>query len=130
VRRSRGPSRRRHVADPRIPIDDEPASAQGRLLGIRLLGRKDLPAHYPLPEYLNESHVRELAAETLILFFRGGEPDPVVFSRFALVAENEDDVVRNVDREAAEHGANLGRQRSDRVEHELMWDILARLTVS
>jgi len=32
--------------------------------------------------------------------------------------EDEDNLVLNVDREAAEHGARLGRQRSDRVEHE------------
>jgi hypothetical protein len=42
--------------------------------------------------------------------------------RIALVAEDEDYLVLNVNREAAKHGASLGGQRRDRVEHELMRD--------
>ena len=72
-------------------------------------------------------HARELAPETLMVLPGSGEPDPVVGARVALVAECEYNLVSNVDREAAEHGASPGRQPSDRVEHELMRDNFTRL---
>ena len=58
-----------------------------------------------------------------MVFLGGGQPHSVVCCPIALVAEDEDNLVLNVDREAAKHGASLGRQRSDRVEHELMRDL-------
>src|ERR1039458_9376253 len=93
------------------------------------------PAHRPegpasplpscrMPEWIACSG---LAAPTLVALFGSGEPYPVVGGLVALVAQYEDDLVLNVDREAAEHGMGLGRQRGDRVEHELMRDGLAPL---
>src|ERR1039458_2149766 len=125
--RSRGPPRPRRFADSRVPGNDQLAGAQRRLLEIRRIDRKDLPARYLFAECLNGSHVRELAAQTLVALFGSGEPYPVVGGLVALVAQYEDDLVLNVDREAAEHGTGLGRQRGDRVEHELMRDGLAPL---
>jgi len=55
------------------------------------------------------------------------QPHSVVRRPIALVAEDEDYLVLNVDREAAKHGASLGRQRGHRVEHELMRDRLSLL---
>src|ERR1017187_8964853 len=122
-----GPPRPRRFADSRVPGNDQLAGAQRRLLEIRRIDRKDLPARYLLAECLNGSHVRELAAQTLVALFGSGEPYPVVGGLVALVAQYEDDLVLNVDREAAEHGTGLGRRRGDRVEHELMRDGLAPL---
>jgi hypothetical protein len=55
-----------------------------------------------------------------MVLFGSGQPHSVVRRPIALVAEDEDYLVLNLDREAAKHGASLGRQRNHRVEHELM----------
>jgi hypothetical protein len=122
-----GPSRARHLPDSRVPGENEFAGVQGRLLEILGIGRKDLPARDLLPQHLNGSHVGELAPQTLVVLLGGGEPHPVVGRRVAFIAEDEDNLVLNVDRKAAEHGAGHGRQRSERVEHECMRDRLALL---
>jgi len=57
----------------------------------------------------------------------GGEPHPVICRVAALVPEDQDNLLLNVDREAAEHGAGTGRQWSNRIEHELMRNSLALL---
>src|SRR5271157_1216009 len=125
--RSRGPPRSRHLADSRIPGEDALAGSQGRLLEIRSICRKDLPARYTFSQYLNRSHVRELAAQTFVVIFGSRQPHPVVCRFVALVAEYENNLVRDVDREAAEHGASRRRQRGEGVEHELMRNGLALL---
>lgn len=66
------------------------------------------------------THSWELAAQALVVLFGSGEPHSIVGSPLAPVAQDEDNLVLNVECEAAEHGAGLGRQRSDRFEHELM----------
>ena len=119
--------RPRHLADSRIPGNDKLAGAQRRLLETWRIGWKDLPTGYLLAEYPNGSHVWKIAAQTLMMLFGCGEPYPVVGRLGALVAQYKDDLVLNVDREAAEHGAGLGRQRSDRLEHEFIRDGLAPL---
>jgi hypothetical protein len=45
----------------------------------------------------------------------------------SLVPENQDNLVLNVDREAAEHGARIRRQWSKRGEHEPMRNNVASL---
>ena len=100
---------------------------QGCFLEILRVGWKDLPARHLLPQHLDGSHVGELPPQTPVLVFGGGKPHPVVCRLITFIAEDEDNLVLNVDREAAEHGARLGRQRSDRVEHEFMRDRLAML---
>ncbi len=62
-----------------------------------------------------------------MLFLGGGKPHSVVCRPVALVTEDEDNLVLNVDREAAKHGTRLGRQRRNRVEHGLMRDGSTRL---
>ena len=62
----------------------------------------------------------------------GGEPHPVVCRLVKFVAQDEDNLVlnlvtANIDGEAAEHGVSPGRQRSERVKHEFMWNRLALL---
>src|SRR5262252_5452844 len=125
--RSRSSPRPWYLADSRISGDDELAGAHCSLLEIRCIGRYDLPARYFLPQYLNGSHVRELAAQTLMVLCGGGEPDTVVCRVLALVAEHEDNLVLNVDSEATKHAASPGRQGSNRVEHELVRCDLALL---
>jgi hypothetical protein len=65
--------------------------------------------------------------QTLVVLLGSGQPHSVVRRSIALVAEDEDYLVLNVDREAAKHGASRGRRRRDRVEHELMRDGLSLL---
>lgn len=96
-------------------------------LEILRIGWKNLPVRHLLPQHLDGSHVGELPLQTPVLIFGCSEPHAVVCRLITLVAKDEDNLVLNVDREAAEHGARLGRQRSDRVEHEFMWNRLARL---
>jgi hypothetical protein len=96
-------------------------------LEILRIGWKNLPARHPLPQHSDGSHVGELPPQTPVLVFGCSEPHPVVCHLITFVAEDEDNLVLNIDREAAEHGARLGRQRRDRVEDEFMWDRLARL---
>lgn len=55
----------------------------------------------------------------------GGKPHSIVCGLVAFVAQYEDNLVLNVDREAAEHGTGLGRECGDRLQHELMRDSLA-----
>ena len=97
---------------------------QSGLFEIPRVSREDLPACHLLPEYLDGAHVRKLPPQTLVVLFGSGQPHSVVRRPIALVAEDEDYFVLNVDREAAKHGASLGRQWSHRVEHELMRDAL------
>lgn len=125
--RSRGAPRPRYLPDSRISRKDKPAGAQRSLFEILRVGREDLPACHLLPEHLNRAHVRELPPQTLVVFLGRGQPHSVVCRPIALVTEDEDNLVLNVDREAAKHGASLGRQRRDRVEHELMRDSLTLL---
>jgi translation initiation factor IF-1 len=60
-----------------------------------------------------------------MVLFGGGKPHSIVCGLVAFVAQYEDNLVLNVDREAAEHGAGLGRECGDRLQHELMRDSLA-----
>jgi hypothetical protein len=55
------------------------------------------------------------------------EPHSIVCRLVGLIPQYEDNLVPNVDSEATEHGANFGRQRSDRVKYKLMRDSLALL---
>jgi hypothetical protein len=118
--RTRSAPRSRHLPDSRISREDKLLRAQRGLFEILRVGREDLPAGHLLPEHLNRAHVRKLPPQTLMVLFGRGQPHSVVRRPIALVAEDEDYLVLNLDREAAKHGASLGRQRSHRVEHELM----------
>ena len=60
-----------------------------------------------------------------MVLLSGGEPDPVVCSLIALVPQYENNLVLNVYGKTAEHRPRQRRQRSNRVEHELMWNGLA-----
>jgi hypothetical protein len=60
-----------------------------------------------------------------VVLFGGGKPHSIVCSLVAFVAQYEDNLVLNVDREAAEREADLGRECGDRLQHELMGDSLA-----
>jgi len=118
--RSRCPSRARHFADARISGNHQLASVQRCLLEICRFGGKDLPPRDFLPQHLNRSHARELAAQTLMVLFGGGKPHSVVGLLVRLVAQDEHDPIPDVDSKAAEHRVSPGRRPSDRVEHELM----------
>ena len=71
-------------------------------LEILRIGWKNLPARHLLPQHSDGSHVGELPPQTPVLVFGCSEPHPVVCRLITLVAEDEDNLVLNVDREAAE----------------------------
>ena len=106
--RSRGAPRSRYPPDSRISREDKLARSQSGLFEILRVGREDLPAGHLLPEHLNRTHVRELPPQTLVVLFGCGQPHSIVRRLSALVAEDEDYLVLNVDREAAKHGASFG----------------------
>lgn len=56
-----------------------------------------------------------------------GKPDAIVGCLIWFVAEDQDDLVIDIDREAAEHGAGSGRQGRDCLEDEFVRDGLAAL---
>ena len=112
--------RPRHRPDPRVPVDDKLTGPQCGLLKIRRVGGKDLPARHFLSENADGSHIGELAAQTRVVFLRGSEPHSVVCRALAFVPEDQDNFVLNIDRQASEHGARMGRRRGNRVEHKLM----------
>jgi hypothetical protein len=55
-----------------------------------------------------------------MMLLGSGEPHPVVCRRFTLVAEDEDNLVFDIDRKAAEHWPGSRREQRNRVEHEFM----------
>jgi len=70
----------------------------------------------------------EFTAETFMVLPRGGKPHPVIRRVLRPVAEEQNNFVLNIDRQGAEHGPGMERQRAKRLEHELMGRCLARLT--
>src|SRR4029077_15268755 len=110
----------RHLPDSRVPCENEFAGAQRRLLEILRICRKDLPTRHLLPQHLDGSHAGEFTPQALVVLLGGGEPHAVVSRMVAFVAKDKNDLVLNIDRKAAEHGAGPGRQRSYRVEYEFM----------
>lgn len=62
------------------------------------------------------------------MLFNCGQPDSVIRGVSWFVAKDENDLLVDVNCEAAEHGASPGRERSKRVEDELMGDGLTRLS--
>ena len=97
------------------------------MLEIRGIGWKHLPAGYRLPQHLNRSHIGKLAAQALVMLFGCRKPHSVICGALRLVPEDQDDFVFYVNGEATEHRARVWRQRSDRVEHELVRNRFALL---
>ena len=52
--------------------------------------------------------------------FRGGKPNAIGGRCIALISEYENDLVVNVDGEAAEHGASHRRQSGKSIENEFV----------
>ncbi len=116
------PLRTWHLADSSISCEDELAGAQGSLFEVLCIGRKNLPPRYLRPKHLDRSHTGEVSPQTLVVLFGGGEPHSVVgrLAGLVFISEDEDDLVCNIDGEAAEHGASPRRQRPEGVEHKFM----------
>ena len=61
------------------------------------------------------------------MLFGGSEPHPVIRILAILVAQYENNLLFNVDRETPKHGTGPRRERRDRAQHELMRNSLALL---
>jgi len=117
----------RHLTNSRIPGKNQIASTHGRLLEIRCVHRKHLPARYLLPEHLNRPHMREFVPEAVVVFDGRCQPHSVVPRCDALLAQNQDNFLPHVHRETAEHRPCPRRQRVKRIQHELKGDNSAPL---
>jgi len=122
-----GAARPGRFSDSRISRKDEFAGTQGCFLEIRCIGWKHLPSGYRFPQYLNRSHLGKLTAQAVVMLFARGKPHSVICDALRLVAEDQNDFVFHVNGEAAEHWPSVRRQRSDRVEDELVRNGLALL---
>ena len=91
-------------------------------LEILSVGWKDIPGRHFLPQHSDRSHVGEFTPQTLVVLLGGGKSHAVVGPLVTFIAENQHNLVLNIDREAAEHGTCHWRQWSDRVENEFMRD--------
>src|SRR6266852_8503129 len=107
--RCRGPACSWHLADPSITRKEKIAGALCRCFKIRCIGRKDLPARKWLSEYLNRSHVRELAAQAIVMVSGRSEPHAIVRCVRGLIPQDQHDLVLHVNRETSEHGPSIGR---------------------
>jgi hypothetical protein len=64
--------RSRHLSDARIAGENELAGVQSGLFEIRRVGRKNLPARYLLPEYLDGAHAGKVALESCVMLHGRG----------------------------------------------------------
>ena len=92
-----------------ITRKDQIAGALCRCFKIRCIGRKDLPARVWLSQDLNRSHVRELAAQGIVMVPGRSEPHAIVRCVRGLIPQDQHDLVLNVNRETSEHGPGTGR---------------------
>jgi len=127
--RLRGSACSGHFSDSRVACENEFAGAQRCFFEILRIGRKHLPAGHFLSQHLDGSHVGEVASQALVVLLGGGEPYAVVrgLAMFVFVPEDQNNLVLNVNRQAAEHGMSAWRERSDGVEYEFVRDRLALL---
>src|ERR1700746_3630599 len=68
----------RDFADARVLRGDEFAGADSGLLEVGSVGGQDLPTGDFLSEDGDGAHVRKVSAETLMMFWRRGQPDAII----------------------------------------------------
>ena len=71
-------------------------------------------------------HVRELASQTLVVLFGGGEPDSVACDCRGLIAQREHDLSADVDAETTEQRAGSVSERCKRLQDEGVRDRFMR----
>src|SRR5579883_1688469 len=108
----------RDLPDPGIASKDELAGPHRCGFEIGIVGRKKLPLRGLFAEKADRAHPRELVPQTLVVLRGGREPDAVVGGRVALLAQNEQDPVLHVHRQAAEHRPRERRKGGELVQHE------------
>jgi hypothetical protein len=118
--------RRRDFPDARISRKHHLTGTHRRLLEIRRIAGKNLPTRNFFSQDLHRAHMGKLRAQTGVMLFGGGQPNPVVRGVCRLVAQDENDFVFHVDREAAKHRVRARRQRRQCVEHKFMWHLGSR----
>lgn len=72
-------------------------------------------------EQTDGAHSGKLPPETFVVLGGGGKPHTVVGAVIVSVAENEDDLLLDIDGEAPKHRPRHGYQGRERVQDELMW---------
>jgi hypothetical protein len=93
-------SRALDFPDSRISCEYQLASPHRGLFEILRVGREDLPACHLLSENLDRAHFRKLPPQTLVVLLGRGQPHSVVRRSLARVAQDEDNLVLNVNRES------------------------------
>ena len=94
------------------PGEHQLAGVHRGLFEITRVRGKHLPAGHRRAEDLNRSHLRKLATQAVVVLRRRRQPDAVVGSFVARVAQDEHDLVLHVDRETAEHRSRHRRDRT------------------
>ena len=85
-----------------------------------------LPPGHRFPKNTDGSHIRKILAQTCMVLDRRGEPHAIVVRGIVpLVPKGAHNLVLDINRQTAKHGVRPGRQRSQRIEHELVGDVLA-----
>ncbi len=79
------------------------------LLEVRGVDGKNLPARHLLSQKLDGSHTGKLAAEAVVMIVSSSEPDTVIGGMTGLVAEDEGNLVANINGETPEHRVGTGR---------------------
>ena len=96
-------------------------------LEVRRIDGKNLPACHLVAQQLDGSHIGKLRTQTGMMIMGGGQPDSIVGGVCELVAKDENDLVTNVNGEAAEHRTGPRRKRRERIDDEFMRDALSWL---
>src|SRR6185312_8249787 len=112
------------LADSGVSLANEPAGSQRRCFEVHRIGRQHLPVCDVPSEQPDRAHRRKFAPQALVMLGGRRQPDTVVLARVFPVTEDQDDLVLDIDGEAAKHRA---RVRRERIERELVRYALASL---
>ena len=118
--RCRAEARLGHFADSGIAGQDEITGVEGSSFKVLGVGRKMLPSRDSGSEKLNGAHTGEVTPQTLVVFLGGGKPDTIVGRTFGFLPKREDNLVPDVNCQAAKQGTRLGGERSQGIEDELI----------
>ena len=113
----------RDSADAGIAGYDHFASFEGGFFEVRGVHRQQLPVGDLLSQHAYRAHAGKFGAQGFDIFHIAYyEPDSVVFGELRAVAQHEHNLLADVDREAAEHGAGARSNRGKRFENEVVRD--------
>jgi hypothetical protein len=109
-----------YFSDAIISRGNQLTGTQRRFLEVMRIRWNHLPVGHSLPEHLNRSHTRKLPPQTLVVFFRCRQPNAIVLGRLAPIAEDENNLLLKVYRQASEHPPRARRERFHCIQDKLV----------